>query len=203
MPFPFLEVAGLGANLVGSIMQAKEARRRFSAMKRAAQILQQRQDADFATAIGGLRSAQANWEADPAQASLRQMWEDRLAHPDILDAGQISLMKARAMDEAARGSEGAISAVREQAQRSGLRGSPMAVGAERAVRSNAIGRNLGIAQGIELDAAQRNRAARDATQSGYADFVNSNADRRIGFAQSIANLLGSRQYSDSALLAAM
>lgn len=203
MPLPFLEIAGLGASLIGSMQQAKEARRRFNAMRRAAQMLQQRQDAEFATARNELRGAQAAYESDPARLSLRQQWEERLKNPTILDPAQISLMKAQGMDRAGANASGQITALREQAQRAGLRGSPLAVGAEASLRSRSFGRNQAISNDLDLGAAKANREYEDSLRRGYADFTFSDLDRRSSFAQQLAQMLGSRQYGESALLAAM
>lgn len=203
MPFPFLEIAGLGAGLVGSILQSREARKRANAMQRAAQILAQKQDAAQASALNYVRGERASLENDPTTLSLRQQWEQQLAHPDVLDPGQISLMKAQGMDRASAGAEGAITSLREQAVRSGLRGSGIAAGAEAALRSSAFGRNQAISNDVDLRAADLNKKRADAIRSGYADFNNAYLDRRSSLSSQLASILANRQYGQTDLLAAM
>jgi hypothetical protein len=201
MAFPFLEVAGLAAGLGSSLLASSEARKRFHAMRKAAQRLQRRQDNEFNTAYSGLRSAQASWESDPAQATVRQMWEQRLAHPDVISDAELSTEKQGALSEAGSESAGAINALREQAARSGLGGSKMALGAEAGLRSQAFGKAAALSSGLDLTAKKANQASEDSVRSGYADYAAQQNDTRTNYAQMLANLLGNRQYGESALLA--
>lgn len=203
MPFPFLEVAGLGANIFGAISQQSEAHHRFRLMKQAARRLQLNQDRDFNTARLGLMGAQSAWENDPGRAMVRQLWEKKLANPDVIDAGQLSVMKNASMDTAARDASGSVSRIREQAQRAGLGNSRAGLALEGATRAGAFSRNAGISNDLDLAAAKANTASRDTTRAGYADYVSGENQTRTGYAQAIANLLGSRTYGESALLAQM
>src|SRR5262245_37338344 len=135
MSFPLLDVAGLGLNLYGTIAAGEEAHHRFRAMRSAARRLQQQQNAEFNQARFGIREAQQAWENDPARATIRRLWEQRLANPDVISPEQLSVMRQTALSNAATGSEGAINALREQQQRAGLGSSPMALGAEAGLRS--------------------------------------------------------------------
>lgn len=201
MPFPGLEVAGLAANLVGSIMQAKEARKRFRAMKKAAVNVERRRDANQAAAVGQLSGGLQEYDASPGRASLRSMWEQRLANPDVVSAGDLSVAKQGALSEAGSESAGAIGSLREQQQRAGLGGSRMALGAEAGLRSRAFGRAAGISTGLDMEAAKANRASADSIRSGYGEYQADDERVRGGYRTAIANLLGSRQYDESSMLA--
>lgn len=201
MSFPVLEVAGLGANLVGSLMQAAEARKRFRAMKMAAQRVEQRRNADSAMASAELRGGLADYESSPGRASLRSMWESRLANPNVVSDADLSVAKQGALSEAGSESAGAITAVREQAQRSGLGGSRMSLGVETGIRGRAFGKAAGISTGLDMEARKANRASQDATREGYANYLNDDEQVRGGYRRAIANLLGSRQYDESSMLA--
>jgi hypothetical protein len=184
-------------------MQAQESRKRMRAMREAARRLEINQSRDFNTAALGIRGAQSQWEGDPGRATLRQMWEKKLANPDVLDPGQISLMKAQGQDSAAQDASGSISRIREQAQRIGLGGSRAGLGLEAGVRMNAASRNAGISNDLDLAAARANLASRDQTREGYAGFLSNENDVRSGYAAQLASLYGSKQYGDSALLSQM
>lgn len=203
MPFPFLEVGGLAAGIGGQIFQAQAAKKRFNAMKTAAQRLQAKQDNDYNTALLGIRGAQSAWETDPAQAQIRSMWEQRLANPSVVGAGDLSNLKQQALSSAGSESAGAITASREQAQRAGLGGSRAGMAGERAIRAGAFGKAAGISTGLDMEAAKANRTSQDAVRSGYSEYAAGNNATRFNFAQAISNLIGSRQYGESALLAAM
>lgn len=203
MPFPFLEVAGLGANVVGGIFQAKAAKKRFNAMKEAAQRLQAKQDNDYNTALLGIRGAQSAWETDPAQAALRSMWEKRLANPDVVTPEALSSYKQQALSSAGSETAGAITAAREGAQRRGLGASRAGMAGERAIRAGAFGKAAGISTGLDLEADKANRLAQDQVRQGYAEYAGGQNATRMNFAQAIANLIGSRTYGESALLANM
>ncbi len=203
MAIPFLELGGLAAGIGGAIFNARAAKKRFNAMKEAAQALDRRQSNDFNTAVTGVRGAQAAWEADPAQASLRSMWEQRLANPNVVSEGDLSNMKQQALSSAGSESAGAITASREQAQRRGLGGSRAGMAGERAIRAGAFGRAAGISTGLDMEASKANRASQDAVRGGYADFAERNNQTRMGFAQQLAALYSNKNYGESALLAAM
>lgn len=201
IPAPFLEIAGLATGVLGSVLQAKEARKRMRAMREAARRLEINQSRDFNTAAFGIRGAQSAWESDPGRATLRQMWEQKLANPDVLSPAQISLMKAQGQDAAAQDASGSISRIREQAQRVGLGGSRAGLGLEAGVRMNAASRNASISNDLDLAAAKANLASRDDTRQGYAGFLSNENDVRSGYAAQLASLYGNKTYGDSALLA--
>lgn len=203
MALPFLEIAGLGANLLGSVLQAGESRKRFNAMRTAARRLEKNQNQNFNDARFALRGAQTAYENDPRRATLRQMWEQRLANPNVIDPGQLSVMKAQALDNATQGGASAVSRIREQAQRMGISNSRAGLGMEAGIRSQALGRAQGISNDLDLKAALANRQAQDAVREGYAGYVGEDLDRQSGFAQQLASLLGSRTYGESSLLAQM
>ncbi len=196
-------MAGLGAGIVGGIFEAKAAKKRFNAMKAAAQRLQAKQDNDFNTGLLGLRGAQGAWENDPAQAKIRAMWEQRLANPDVVSQGDLSNYKQQALSSAGSESAGAITAAREQAQRSGLGGSRAGMAGERSIRAGAFGRAAGISTGLDMEAGKANRAAQEQVRQGYTDYSDGQNSTRMNFAQAIASLIGSRTYGESSLLANM
>ena len=203
MPVPYLELASLGTQLLGGFAQAKESRRRFRSTRRAAQILQQRQDREQARAVGALTGARDEYLADPARMTLRQSLEARMRNPNVIDDAELSVMKAQGMDRAGANAAGAVTRLREEAQRSGLRGSPMAAGGEATLRATSFGRNQRVANELDVSAKRANRAASDEATSRYQDFTLADLDRRSSFATQLAQLIGGRQYGESALLAAM
>ncbi len=201
--FPFLEVAGLGAQIFGAISQQSEAHHRFRLMRQAAKRLQLAQDRDFNTAQQGLRGAQSAWENDPGRAEVRRLWEQKLANPDVVNPAELSLMKNQGYDSAARDSGASVSRIREQAQRIGLGNSRAGLGLEAGTRAQAFSRNASISNDLDLAASKANTASRDSTRMGYGNYLSGENDVRSGYATALANLLGSRSYGDSALLAQM
>lgn len=203
MAFPTMEVLGLASNALGSYFQQKESRKRFKAMRNAARAIEARRANEFNTSLIGLRGAQTAWENDPARATLRKMWEAKLANPNVVSQGDLSVMKQGALSNAGSESAGAINRLREQQQRSGMGGSRMALGAEAGLRSGAFGKAAGISSGLDLEANRLNTEATDKARSGYADYAHDENDTRTGYAKMIADLYGSRQDGETALLAAM
>lgn len=201
MAFPFLEVAGLGTQLLSGILQSNESKKRFRAMRNAARKLQQRKDREFNQAWFAIKGAEDEWRNDPARGTLRSLWEQRLKNPNVVSEADLSTMKQGALSEAGSESAGAITALREQAQRAGLGGSKMALGAEAGLRGRAFGRAAGLSNTLDLNVARANRESQDAVRSGYSQFVEDEGATKRGFAQSLAGLLGNRQYDESDLLA--
>lgn len=203
MPFPILETAGLAANVFGSIMQNEEARKRFRAMKQAAKRLAVQQNINLGNARSAIEGARSAWENDPGQATLRSMWQKKLANPDVISPEELSFQKQSALSQAGSESAGAITSLREQQQRAGLGGSRMALGAEAGLRSQAFGKAAGISTGLDITAKKANQQARDQTLQDYAGFQSDQNATRSSYSMAIANLLGNRQYGEGDLLAQM
>lgn len=203
MAFPALELGGLAFNIGSSILQSEEARKRFRAMKQAARRIAIQQNLRENRAIQGINEARSAWENDPGRATLRSMWEERLKNPDAISEGDLSVLRNQGISEAGSEASGAITAAREQAQRSGLGSSKIGAGTELAVRARSFGRAAGLNNDLTLAANKANKASRDAVRGGYASYLSDENQTRSGYAQAVANLLGSRQYGESDLLAAM
>lgn len=203
MAFPALELAGLAGNVIGSVLQAQEARRRQKSLERAARRLATLQSAREGRAASEIKGARYAWENDPGRATLRQMWEQRLANPNVISAGDLSTLKQGALSEAGSESAGAINSLREQSQRSGLGGSRMALGAEAGLRGRAFGTAAKISSGLDITAAKANRQSQDAVRGDYAGYVSDENAQRASYAQRLADLYSSKQYSESDLLAQM
>ncbi len=186
MPTPF-DFAGLGVNLVSGILAGNEARRRERAMRAAARRMYQSRNRDFNTGFALLQQDLGAFDADPARAKVRSMWSAALDQPDVIDP--------------ATRSGGA--ALREHLQRSGLSGSPAAAAIMAGQRSSIANQNQAIANELDVKARTTNRAARDKLRADYADFVASDSAQRRSISQRMVDLLASKQYGESDLLAFM
>lgn len=202
MPTPF-DFAGLGVNLVSGILAGNEARRRERAMRAAARRMYQSRNRDFNTGFALLQQDLGAFDADPARAKVRSMWSAALDQPDVIDPATLSLLKAQGMDSAARATRSGGAALREHLQRSGLSGSPAAAAIMAGQRSSIANQNQAIANELDVKARTTNRAARDKLRADYADFVASDSAQRRSISQRMVDLLASKQYGESDLLAFM
>jgi hypothetical protein len=188
---------GVGSSLVGGILGNREqAKRRKEAMRWARRLLSM-QNRDFAAAFQQIKGAQGQYENDPRRATLKAEWDKRMAQPDLITPEMLSLMKNQSYDQAARESGDSGSSLREMLQRQGMSGSGYGAGLQAAQQSRSFGRHAGISTRMDMEAAQKNRAARDDTLAGYQDFAMSDLARQLGFSESLASLYGSKQYGNS------
>ena len=203
MSVPFLDLAGLGFNLVGSILGQQEAKKRQRAMKGAARGMYAQQQRDFQTAWGMQQQNAEAFRTNPARAKIRGMWEKELENPFAISPADLSTMKASAMSTASANAGNAVTRLREQQQRAGVRSSPMAAGMEANVRSSAFNRNAALSTDLDLRAAQANKARGDALRSGYANWAYGDLEQEQGYNEGLIQLLASKRYDPSTLLAFM
>lgn len=202
MPLPVLEIAGLASNLIGGILGSQEAKKRQKALQKAAWRLYMKQQRDFNQAFFLTEQEIGRFDADPARAQAKALWDAALQNPDVINPAQLSVMKAQGMDTAARNTGATTTAIREQAQRSGLRGTGV-LAVEAGARAGIAGRNQAIANDLDINVGAANRRSRDALRAGYSDFMLADSAARRSISSRLVDLLGSKRYDQSSMLAFM
>lgn len=196
-----LGILGLGSGIFSSIMQAHaQAKQRARAMKFLHQLIDQ-QNQDFATAKTSLASGEAEYRNDPRRAQNADLWQKRLASPDVITPEMESILRNSAFSSAAADAGAGTSVLREQLQRSGLGGSGLGAKIQADAQASGYGRAAAINNDLTVKTGQANRQARDSLYSQYQDYLDKDSANLYGFKKDVAGLYGSKQYGNSAVLA--
>lgn len=196
-----ISAVGLGVNVIGGIIQSREAaKRRKQAMRFLREMIAE-QRKDFATAKTSLDAGRERYLGDPRRAQINSRWQERLANPNVISPEMESILRHATLDQTAREAGDGTSQTRESLQRRGLGGSALGAGVEAANASAAAGRASAINNDLRVKVEQTNRTARDNLYREHEDYVGEDLRTMYGFDRDTASLYGSKSYGNSALLA--